>query len=85
MVSQLRHKPDERRMVRDTRRDLPVCFTWKQVALEFFSLVSRLTEVRQRVVHVTSSRRLRQVKIEDRWVDVTDCVRPRGVASYYFS
>jgi hypothetical protein len=37
-VCRLRHKTDGRRSVRDTRRDLVACFTWKQVWLGFPSL-----------------------------------------------
>jgi hypothetical protein len=41
--------------VRDTRQDLAAYFTYNQVGLEFFSLTSRLTEARRRVVHVAPS------------------------------
>jgi hypothetical protein len=34
-VYQLHHKTDGGRTAQDTRRDLPACFTWKQVALGF--------------------------------------------------
>jgi hypothetical protein len=45
IVYWLRHKTDRRmKTVQGTRRDLAVCFTWKQVALGFFSLDSRLVE-----------------------------------------
>jgi hypothetical protein len=45
-VYRLRHKINERmKMVRDTRRDLAVCFTWKQVRLGFSDLLSKLVEV----------------------------------------
>jgi hypothetical protein len=37
-VCQLRHKTDEGRSVRDTRRDLAACLAWKQVWLGFPSL-----------------------------------------------
>jgi hypothetical protein len=37
-VCRLRHKTDEGRSVRDTRRDLTAYFTWKQVWLGFPSL-----------------------------------------------
>jgi hypothetical protein len=37
-VYQLRHKTDEGRSARDTRRDLAACFAWKQVWLGFSSL-----------------------------------------------
>jgi hypothetical protein len=33
-VYRLRHKTNEGRLARDTRRDLAACFTWKQVWLE---------------------------------------------------
>jgi hypothetical protein len=33
-------------------------------------------EARRWVVHVALSQRLRRVKAEDEWVDVTGCVRP---------
>jgi hypothetical protein len=38
IVCQLRHKTDGRMTVRDTRRDLAACFTWKRVRPEFPSL-----------------------------------------------
>jgi hypothetical protein len=38
LVCRLRHKTDEGRSVRDTRRDLATCFAWKQVWLGFSSL-----------------------------------------------
>jgi hypothetical protein len=44
-VCWLRHKTDGRRSTRDTHRDLVTCFTWKQVALGFLSVASRLAEV----------------------------------------
>jgi hypothetical protein len=37
-VCRLRHKIDGGRSVKDTRRDLAACFTWKQVWLGFPSL-----------------------------------------------
>jgi hypothetical protein len=37
-VCQFRHKTDGVRSMRDTRRDLAACFTWKQVWLAFPSL-----------------------------------------------
>jgi hypothetical protein len=37
-VCRLRHKTDRGRSVRDTRRDLAACFTWKQFWLGFPSL-----------------------------------------------
>jgi hypothetical protein len=49
----------EDKTVREMRRDLAACFTYKQVGLGFFSLTSRLTEARRRVVHVAPSWRLR--------------------------
>jgi hypothetical protein len=52
------------------------CFAWKQVALRFSSLALKLAEIRLRVVHVASSRRLRREKTEDGWIDVTSCVGP---------
>jgi hypothetical protein len=63
-------------MAWDTHRDLAACFTWKQVVLEFSSLVSKLAEARWRVVHVTPSRRLHRDQVKDGWVDLTDCIRP---------
>jgi hypothetical protein len=50
----------ENAMAWETHRDLAAYFTWKQVGLGFSSLASRLVETRRWVVHVTSSRRLRQ-------------------------
>jgi hypothetical protein len=64
------------RSARDTRRDLSACFAWKQVGLGFSTLPSRLAEVQRQVVHVSSSRRLRRVEVEDELVDVTGCVGP---------
>jgi hypothetical protein len=63
-------------MTRDMRRDLAACFTWKLVALGFFSLASRLAEARRRVVHVASSQRFRQNQVEDGRVDATGYIRP---------
>jgi hypothetical protein len=57
-------------------RDLAACFTWKQVALEFSSLASRLLETRRRVLYVALLQRLRRVEAEDGRVDVTGCVGP---------
>jgi hypothetical protein len=37
-VCRLHHKTDGRASTRDTRRDLPACFAWKQVGLGFPSL-----------------------------------------------
>jgi hypothetical protein len=37
-VCRLRHKTNGGRLARDMRRDLAVCFTWKQVRLGFSSL-----------------------------------------------
>jgi hypothetical protein len=51
------------------RRDLAGYFAWKQVLLGFLSLASRLVKTRCRIVHVTSSWRLRQDQVEDRRVD----------------
>jgi hypothetical protein len=51
--------------VRGTRLDLAACYVRKQVMLGFSSLASRLAEVRRRVVHTSSSRRLRRVEAED--------------------
>jgi hypothetical protein len=62
-------------MAWDMCRDLAACFNWKQVALGFSSLSSKLVEARRRVVHVASSRRLRQDQVEDRRVDAMGCVR----------
>jgi hypothetical protein len=46
-VYRLCHKTDGKiKTVRGTHRDLAVCFTWKRVRLEFFSLASRLVEAR---------------------------------------
>jgi hypothetical protein len=38
LIYRLRHKTDGGRSVRDTRRDLAACLTWKQVWLGFLSL-----------------------------------------------
>jgi hypothetical protein len=49
-VCWLRHKTDGGRTARDTRRDLAACFAWKEVALGFSSLSSKLAdELMQRV------------------------------------
>jgi hypothetical protein len=45
-VYRLRHKTDGGRLAWDTRRDLVVCFVWKQVWLGFSSLARRLAKVR---------------------------------------
>jgi hypothetical protein len=45
LVCRLHHKTDGGRMAQDTHRDLAACFAWKQVALRFPSLASRLAEV----------------------------------------
>jgi hypothetical protein len=74
LIYRLRHKTDRERMTRDKRQDLAACFIWKQVALEFPSLASRLTEARQRVVHVTPSWRLRRNQLENGWIDTTGCI-----------
>jgi hypothetical protein len=76
LICRLCHKIDGGRMMWDTRQDLVACFTWKKVMLGFSSVVLRLVEARQWVVHVTSSRRLRWVEAEDGWVDATGCVKP---------
>jgi hypothetical protein len=55
LVYRLRHKTDVGRTVWDMRRDLAACFVWKQVALGFPSLASRLAEARRWVVHVAPS------------------------------
>jgi hypothetical protein len=68
--------------MRDTSRDLPACFAWKQVMLGFLSLASRLAEARRQVVHVTPSWRLRRDQVEDRRVDVTGCI---GLCYPYFT
>jgi hypothetical protein len=39
LVCRLRHKTDGGRSARDTRQDLAACLAWKQVWLEFPSLV----------------------------------------------
>jgi hypothetical protein len=75
LIYRLRYKTDRERMMRDKRQDLAACFIWKQVALGFPSLASRLAEARRRVVHVTSSRRLRRNQLEDGWIDTTGCIR----------
>jgi hypothetical protein len=69
-------KTDGGRTVRDMHRDLPTCFTWKQVVLAFPSLASRLAETRWWVVNVASSRRSHGVQVEDERVDVMGCVGP---------
>jgi hypothetical protein len=43
-VCRLRHKTDRRATAWDTRRDLAVCFAWKQVGLGFPNLTSRQAE-----------------------------------------
>jgi hypothetical protein len=75
-VDRLHHETDGGRMAWDTHRDLAACFTWKQVALGFPSLASRLVEARRRVVHVAPSWRLRRDQVEAGRVDVMGCVRP---------
>jgi hypothetical protein len=72
LVCRLRHKTDG---ARTTCRDPAACFAWKQVALGFLSLTSRLTKMRRRVVHVAPSRRLHWDQVEDGRVDAMDCVR----------
>jgi hypothetical protein len=59
----------------DTRRDLAVYFTWKQVWVGFSNLALRLTETRRWVVHVALSRRLRRSQIKDGRVDATGYIR----------
>jgi hypothetical protein len=73
-VCRLHHKTDGRATAWDTRRDLVVCFMWKQVRLGFFSLAARLADARRRVAHVAPSRRLRQNQVEDGRVDTTGCI-----------
>jgi hypothetical protein len=63
-------------MARDTYRDLEACFIWKQVALGFPSLASRLTDTRRCVVHVAPSGWLRRDQVENGWIDVTGYVGP---------
>jgi hypothetical protein len=75
-VCRLRHKIDRGRTARDTRHDLVACFGWKQVALGFLSLSSRLVDAQRRVVYVPPSRRLRRDQIEDERVDATGFIRP---------
>jgi hypothetical protein len=75
LVYRLHHKIDGGRTTRDTHQDLTVCFAWKQVTLGFFSLASRLVDVRRWVMHVAPSWRLRRNQVKDRRVDVTGCVR----------
>jgi hypothetical protein len=74
LVYRLCHKTDGGMSARDTRQDLAVCFTSKQVWLWFPSLALRLAEPRRRVVHVALSRRLRQRQVEDGRVDATGCI-----------
>jgi hypothetical protein len=40
-----------------------------------FQFASKLAEERRRVVDVASSRRSREVKVKDGWVDATCCIR----------
>jgi hypothetical protein len=75
-ICRLQHKTNGGRMPWDTRRHLTACFAWKQVALGFPSLASRLADARRRVVHVAPLQRLRRDQVEDGWVDVMNCVRP---------
>jgi hypothetical protein len=63
-------------MAWDMHRDLAAYFTWKQVALGFPSLASRLMEARWWVVHVAPSRRLRRDQVEDGRVNATGCIGP---------
>jgi hypothetical protein len=76
LVCRLCHKTDGSTMAWDTRQDLAVCFTWKQVCLGFFSLASRLAEARRWVVHVTPSRRLHWSQVKYGQVDTWCYVRP---------
>jgi hypothetical protein len=62
--------------VRDTCQDQAAFFTWKQVALGFSILVSRLVEARRLMVHVAASHMLRRDQVKDGRVDVTYCVGP---------
>jgi hypothetical protein len=57
-----------------TRRDLVAYVAWKQIALEFPSLASRLTDARRWVEHVASSQRFRRVEAEDGHVDAMGCI-----------
>jgi hypothetical protein len=75
-VYRLRHKADGGRMAWDTHRYLVACFSWKQVTLGFPSLALRLMEARRWMVHVTLSRRLHWVQVEDGRVDMTGCIGP---------
>jgi hypothetical protein len=70
-------------MAWDTRRDLVSCFTWKQVVLGFPSLALRLVEAQLRVVHVTSSQRLRRDEAQDRRVNAMGCVGPSTIKSLF--
>jgi hypothetical protein len=70
------YKTDGGRSARDTHWDLAACLAWKQVWLGFPSLVWRLVEARQRVVHVAPSRRLRRRQAEDGRVNAMGYVRP---------
>jgi hypothetical protein len=63
-------------MARGTRRDLAACFAWKQVRLGFFSLTSRLTEARRRVVYMSPLWMSREDQVEDGRVDTTGCIGP---------
>jgi hypothetical protein len=75
-VYQLHHKTVRGRMMWDMHQDLAAFFGWKQVGVGFPNLVSKLVEVRRRMVHVTSSRRLHRVDAEDGWVDSVGCGGP---------
>jgi hypothetical protein len=46
----------------------------KATQARVFQFASKLAEARQRVVHVAPSRRSRENKIEDGWVDAIGCV-----------
>jgi hypothetical protein len=59
-----------------TRQDLVACFAWRQVELGFPSLVSRLAEVRRRLVHVAPLWRSCEDRVEDGWVNATSFIGP---------
>jgi hypothetical protein len=63
-------------MAWDTCQDLEACFIWKQVALGFPSLASKLAEARQWLVHVAPLWRLRRGQVEDGRVDATAASDP---------
>jgi hypothetical protein len=77
--------PQNRRSIKTawgTHRDLATCFAGKQVRLEFFSLTSKLMDARQRVVHVTPSRRSHEDQVKDRRVNAMGYV---GACYPYFT